>query len=182
DHEERWRDETSQEPQPGTSQPDNQPAELRHDDPNLPGGGAVEPGLPGIARVVCIALRADDGVLAAAKDSYDAVRLDVMVADGDVEADHLADADIPGTLRRHDHHVARAEVRSHASRQDRLRPVEAGVWNQSKPREGHEGRSEHELDPEIGCEPYGADDSYLSVPARCVPVNVYWIVDDLFWN
>jgi len=182
DHEQRRRDENSQEPQPGTAQPDDQPAKPRHDYPNLPGGGAVQPRGPGIARVVCIALRADDGVLAAAKNLDDAVRLDVMVADRDVKADHLADADIPSRLRRHDHHVPSVEVRPHASGQNRLRAVEAGVRNQSKRREGHEGESEYQLDAEIGCDPYRADDSYLSVPARCVPVNVYWIVDDLFWN
>jgi len=24
--------------------------------------------------------------------------------------------------------------------------------------------------------------TYLLVPARCVPVNVYWMVDDWFWK
>src|SRR6185503_6815054 len=31
--------------------------------------------------------------------------------------------------------------------------------------------------PRVGVLP-----AYLFVPARCVPVNVYWIVDDWFWN
>jgi hypothetical protein len=67
---------------------------------------------------------------AAAKHSDDAVRLDVMVAGRDVEADHLTDADISHRFRSHDHEVTCAKVRLHASGEHRLGPVETRVRNE----------------------------------------------------
>ena len=129
-------------------------------------------------------------VLAAPEDLDDPMRLDVVVALGDVDADHLPDADVAHRLGRDDQEVAGSEVGLHAVREHGLGAVEARVGEKSEEQKRREGDAQQHAQGEVGerqalptgarpeprvrarldrCEGHG----YLLVAARCVPVNVY---------
>ena len=182
DHEERRRHKNGQQPEPRTAQPDDQPAELRHDGPNLPGGRAVEPRRPGSRALFASPFVRMTGVLAPRRTCTTRCVCASVVADWDVEADHLADTNIStrAPASRSPGRPGRSRGFMLPERTD-LRTVEPGVRNQGQQREDSQSRAEDEPQRKVGYEPHAPHD-YLSVAARCVPVNVYWIVDDLFWN
>src|SRR5947207_15343688 len=87
----------------------------------------------------------------------------------------------------------------HAVREHGLGAVEAGVGENSEEQKRREGDAQQRSQGEVGERqpiPIGARPEprvrarldrceghlYLLVAARCVPVNVYWSVEDLFWN
>src|SRR5262249_25510088 len=150
-----------------------------------------------VARVVGVAFGADDRVGAAADDLDDSMSLDVVVAVRDMDADYLSDTDVPQWLWRDDQEITGGEVGPHAVREHGLDAVEACARKDREQQERSEREAQRRAQRQVGkrnafpacaraeprvrarlnrCESHG----YLLVEARCVPVNVYWIVDDLF--
>src|SRR6185436_985211 len=99
--EQQWRAEDRESPDARAPQPDDAPARLRHHRSDLPGRRAVQAGKPRVTRVVRVALGTDERLAAAPHDRDHPVRLHVLVADRDVVADHLSDADVLDPLGRH---------------------------------------------------------------------------------
>ena len=113
------------------------------------------------------------------------MRLHVVVADRDVVADHLADADVRESLGRHDDQVAGREGRPHAPREDGLGPVPAGVRQEAEQEQGEQGEPQGEAREQlaswlqrrsagrrpVSCLRFERARDYLLVAVRCVPVK-----------
>src|SRR5512132_1802603 len=136
---EERRGEDRDRPDDRASQPGDRQARLWDDEPDAPRGRALQLRDPRVTRVVRVSLRADDRVVAAAEDGDHAVGLHVMIADGDVEADHLPHPDVSSGLGRDDDQVAGPEHRPHAAREHGLGPVPARV-GQEPEQDQHEDR------------------------------------------